>query len=116
MAVDGNGNIASATSTGGVSNKAWGRIGDSPVMGAGTYANNHTCAVSCTGYGEYFIRGGAAYDVSTLMEYKRLNLVEAAKKVIHERIKKLGRECGLIAVDAQGNIAIPFSSEGMYRA
>lgn len=115
VAVDSEGNVAAATSTGGMTNKAWGRIGDSPLIGVGTYANNKTCAVSCTGYGEYFIRGVVAYDVSCLMEYKGMSLEQAAKEVIFKRLKKLGGEGGLIAVDAFGNICMPFNTEGMYR-
>jgi len=115
VAVDRHGNVAAATSTGGMTNKAWGRIGDSAIIGAGTYANNKTCAVSCTGHGEYFIRGVAAYDVSCLMEFADLPLEEAAEKVIHHRLKKMGGEGGLIAVDARGNICMPFNTEGMYR-
>ena len=94
----------------------FGRIGDSPIIGAGTYANNATCAVSCTGSGEFFIRGVVAYDVSCLMEYKGLSLNEAASEVIHKRILEIGGDGGLIAVDAKGNIAMPFNTEGMYRA
>ena len=116
VACDRQGNIAAATSTGGLTNKKYGRIGDSPIIGAGTYANNRTCAVSCTGYGEYFIRGVIAYDVSCLMEYKGLSLQEAAEFVIHEKQLALGGDGGLIAVDAKGNIALPFNSAGMYRA
>lgn len=116
VALDMNGNLAAATSTGGMTNKRFGRIGDSPVIGAGTYANNRTCAVSCTGSGEFFIRGVAAYDVSALMEYKGLSLSDAAEKVIFKRLKDLGGDGGLIAVDSQGNIAMPFNTEGMYRA
>ncbi len=108
-------NVAAATSTGGMTNKKWGRIGDSPIIGAGNYANNATCAVSCTGSGEFFIRGVVAYDVSCLMEYKGLSLIDAANEVIHHRILKLGGDGGLIAVDALGNIAMPFNTEGMYR-
>ncbi len=115
VACDQNGNIAAATSTGGMTNKKWGRVGDSPMIGAGTYANNKTCAVSCTGSGEFFIRGVVAYDVSCLMEYKGLSLQEAADEVIHNRIMKLGGDGGLIAVDAKGNVALPFNTEGMYR-
>ena len=115
VAVDINGHVAAATSTGGMTNKAWGRIGDSPVIGAGTYANDQTCAVSCTGYGEYFMRAVAAYDVSCRMEYGGLSPKKAAREVIDKRIKKLGGEGGLIAVDARGNIAMPFNTEGMYR-
>jgi len=115
VACDKDGSIAAATSTGGMTNKKWGRIGDSPMIGAGNYANNTTCAVSCTGSGEYFIRGVVAYDVSCLMEYKGLSLEDAANEVIHHRILKLGGDGGLIAVDAMGNIALPFNTEGMYR-
>jgi beta-aspartyl-peptidase (threonine type) len=116
VACDSFGNIAAATSTGGMTNKKWGRVGDSPMLGAGTYANNKTCAVSCTGSGEYFIRGVVAYDVSCLMEYKGLSIEEAASVVIQNRVLKLGGDGGLIAVDAKGNIAMPFNTEGMYRA
>ncbi len=116
VALDSFGNISAATSTGGMTNKKWGRVGDSPMIGAGTYANNATCAVSCTGSGEYFIRGVVAYDVSCLMEYKGLSLEEATKEVIQNRILKIGGDGGLIAVDAKGNIAMPFNTEGMYRA
>ena len=116
VACDSKGTVAAATSTGGMTNKRFGRVGDSPMVGAGTYANNNTCAVSCTGSGEYFIRGVVAYDVSCLMEYKGLSLAEAAHEVINNRVLKLGGDGGLIAVDAQGNIAMPFNTEGMYRA
>ncbi|MDT0555279.1 isoaspartyl peptidase/L-asparaginase family protein [Patiriisocius hiemis] len=109
------GTIGAATSTGGMTNKKWGRVGDSPMIGAGTYANNKTCAVSCTGSGEFFIRGVVAYDVSCLMEYKGMSLEEAANEVIHNRVKAINGDGGLIAVDAQGNIALPFNTEGMYR-
>lgn len=115
VACDVFGNIAAATSTGGMTNKKWGRVGDSPMIGAGNYANNETCAVSCTGSGEFFIRGVVAYDVSCLMEYKGLSLAEAATEVIQHRILKLGGDGGLIAVDAKGNITMPFNTEGMYR-
>jgi beta-aspartyl-peptidase (threonine type) len=116
VALDVHGNLAAATSTGGLTNKKYGRVGDSPVIGAGTYANNKTCAVSCTGSGEYFIRGVAAYDASCLMEYRGLNLREACDEVIHKRLKELGGDGGLVAVDGCGNIAMPFNAEGMYRA
>ncbi len=115
VACDMEGTIAAATSTGGMTNKRFGRIGDSPMIGSGTYANNHTCAVSCTGSGEFFIRGVVAYDVSCLMEYKGLSLKEAAQLVIHDRILKIKGDGGLIAVDAQGSITMPFNTEGMYR-
>lgn len=116
VACDQYGNVAAATSTGGMTNKKFGRIGDSPMIGAGTYANNKTCAVSCTGSGEFFIRGVVAYDVSCLMEYKGLSLQEATNEVIMKRVLSIGGEGGLIAVDAHGNMAMPFNSEGMYRA
>lgn len=116
VAMDQNGHLAAATSTGGMTNKKWGRIGDSPIIGAGNYANNNTCAVSCTGSGEFFIRGVVAYEVSALMEFKGLSLEDAANEVIHNRIKKIGGDGGLIAVDAAGNISLPFNTAGMYRA
>jgi beta-aspartyl-peptidase (threonine type) len=116
VALDVNGNIAAGTSTGGMTNKKFGRIGDSPVIGAGTYANNNTCAISCTGHGEYFLRAVVAYDISCLMEYKGLSLKEACDIVVKDKLVKLGGEGGLIALDAKGNIELPFNSEGMYRA
>jgi beta-aspartyl-peptidase (threonine type) len=116
VALDQHGNIAAATSTGGMTNKKFGRVGDSPIIGAGTYANNATCAVSCTGSGEYFIRGVVAYDVSCLMEHKGLSLAEACKEVVQDRLLKIGGDGGLVAVDAQGNICMEFNTEGMYRA
>ncbi|MFM9983782.1 MAG: isoaspartyl peptidase/L-asparaginase family protein [Flavobacteriales bacterium] len=115
VALDMAGNLAAATSTGGMTNKKWGRIGDSPVIGAGTYANNRTCAVSCTGHGEFFLRAVVAYDISCLMEYKGVSIEEACKIVVQDKLVKLGGEGGLIAVDSQGNLALPFNSEGMYR-
>ncbi|MEQ9443024.1 MAG: isoaspartyl peptidase/L-asparaginase [Cyclobacteriaceae bacterium] len=116
VACDSQGNIAAATSTGGMTNKRWGRIGDSPVIGSGTYANNQTCAVSCTGSGEYFLRGVVAYDVSCLIEYKHYSLVQACDEVIRHRLLKLGGDGGLVAVNAQGEVSMPFNTEGMYRA
>ena len=116
VACDQNGNIAAATSTGGMTNKKWGRVGDSPMIGAGNYANNKTCAVSCTGSGEFFIRGVVAYDVSCLMEHKGMTLSQAANEVINKRILEINGDGGLIAIDAKGNIAMPFNTEGMYRA
>ena len=115
VACDVNGNLAAATSTGGMTNKKWGRVGDSPMIGAGNYANNKTCAVSCTGSGEFFIRGVVAYDVSCLMEYKGMTLQEATNEVIKNRILKIGGDGGLIAADANGEIAMIFNTEGMYR-
>lgn len=116
VAQDARGNLAAATSTGGMTNKRWQRIGDSPVIGAGTYANNESCAVSCTGHGEAFIRAVAAHDVHALMTYKGLSLAEAVRVVVHERLPRLKGEGGLIAVDREGNLALDFNSSGMYRA
>ena len=116
VALDMHGNIAAATSTGGMTNKKFGRVGDSPVIGAGTYANNKTCAISCTGHGEFFIRSVVAYDVSCLMEYKGLGLKEACDIVVKDKLVQIGGEGGLIAIDTQGNIELSFNSEGMYRA
>lgn len=115
VALDIHGNIAAATSTGGMTNKQWGRVGDSPIIGAGTYANNNTCAISCTGHGEPFIRAVTAYDVSCLMEYKGLSLQEAMHLVVHDKLLKIDGEGGMIGVDAKGNAAMVFNSEGMYR-
>ena len=115
VACDKEGNIAAATSTGGMTNKKFGRIGDSPMVGAGNYANNETCAISCTGSGEFFIRGVVAYDVACLIEHKNYSLEKAADEVINNRILKLGGDGGLIAVNAKGDIAMPFNTEGMYR-
>ena len=116
VACDAQGNVAAATSTGGMTNKKYGRIGDSPVIGCGTYASNATCAISCTGHGEMFIRSVAAYDVSCLMEYKNLSLTEAMNIVVNEKLVKMNGEGGMIGVDAKGNAALVFNSEGMYRA
>lgn len=115
VACDVHGNIAGGTSTGGMTNKRFGRIGDSPVIGAGTYANNKTCAISCTGHGEFFLRAVVAHDVSCLMEYKGLTLQEACAIVIKDKLVKMGGEGGLIAVDAMGNYDFCFNSAGMYR-
>lgn len=115
VAMDAAGNLAAATSTGGMTNKRWGRIGDSPIIGSGTYANNATCAISCTGHGELFIRSVVAYDISCLMEYKGLTLKEACDIVVMQKLVKIGGEGGLIAIDKAGNIELPFNSEGMYR-
>ncbi len=116
VACDKDGNIAAATSTGGMTNKKFGRVGDSPMIGAGNYANNKTCAISCTGSGEFFIRGVVAYDVACLMEHKEMSLDAASNEVINKRILEIGGDGGLIAVDVRGNIAMPFNTEGMYRA
>lgn len=116
VACDAEGNIAAATSTGGMTNKRYGRVGDSPMIGAGNYANNETCAISCTGSGEFFIRGVVAYDVACLIEHKGLSLQAACDEVIQKRILKIGGDGGLIAVNAKGDISMPFNTEGMYRA
>lgn len=115
VALDQFGDLAAATSTGGMSNKMYGRVGDSPIIGAGTYANNSTCAVSCTGYGEYFIRSVVAYDISVLMEYSGLSVSRAAEKTL-EKVAALGGDGGVIAIDHDGNMAMPFNSNGMFRA
>lgn len=116
VAQDVQGNLAAATSTGGMTNKKFGRVGDSPLIGAGTYANNTSCAISCTGHGELFIRSVVAYDIHCLMDYKSLSLQEACQLVVMDKLVKIGGEGGLIAIDSHGNIALPFNSEGMYRA
>ena len=115
VACDMHGNIAAATSTGGMTNKNYGRIGDTPLIGCGTYANNKTCAISCTGHGELFIKAVAAYDVSCLMEYANMNLYDAMNKVVNEKLVAIQGEGGIIGVDAKGNFAMLFNSEGMYR-
>ena len=116
VAMDKKGNLVAGTSTGGMTNKKWGRIGDSPIIGAGTYANNNTCAVSCTGSGEYFMRSVVAYDVSALIEYEKLSLKDAVSKIIHKKLPAIGGDGGLIAIDNKGNIAMDFNTPGMYRA
>ncbi len=116
VARDVHGHLAAATSTGGMTNKKWGRIGDSPIVGAGTYANDATCAISCTGHGEFFIQSVVAYDISCLMEYKGLTLQEACEEVVMKKLVERGGEGGLIAVDGRGNVCLPFNSDGMYRA
>ena len=113
VALDRQGNLAAATSTGGLTNKLWGRLGDVPVIGAGTYANNRTCAISATGIGEQFIRHTVAHDVSALVEYTGLTVQQAAEKVIREKLQP--GDGGLIAVGKDGSIALVFNSEGMYR-
>jgi L-asparaginase / beta-aspartyl-peptidase len=114
-ALDKNGNLAAGTSTGGMTNKRYNRIGDSPIIGAGTYANNNTCAVSGTGHGEYFIRWTVAHDISALIEYKGLSLKEASELVIKDKLVKAGGSGGVICVDKNGNISMPFNSNGMFR-
>lgn len=116
VACDSNGNVAAATSTGGMTNKKYGRIGDSPLIGAGTYANNGSCGISCTGHGEMFIRAVAAHDVSCLMQYKGYTLEQACEEVVMGKLLALGGEGGLIGVDKEGNAAMVFNSAGMYRA
>jgi len=115
VALDKYGNLAAGTSTGGMTNKKYGRVGDSPIIGAGTYANNKTCGVSCTGHGEFFIRAVVAYDVSALIEYKGLTVDQAANEVVMKKLKAMGGEGGLIAMDVKGNITMPFNTSGMYR-
>ncbi|WP_282070933.1 isoaspartyl peptidase/L-asparaginase family protein [Polaribacter atrinae] len=116
VALDKNGNIAAGTSTGGMTNKRWGRIGDAPIIGSGTYANNATCGVSSTGWGEYFIRSQVAYDISAQMEYQNKSLKEATKDVIQNKLTKLGGTGGVVALDKNGNMSFEFNTAGMYRA
>ena len=116
VAVDRNGNLAAATSTGGMANKRWGRIGDAPVIGAGTYANNASCAVSATGHGEYFIRSVVAYDICALVEYRNWGLERAVREVIQNKLKQRGGEGGVIAVDTRGNVVMDYNNGGMFRA
>jgi len=115
VAKDVNGNLAAATSTGGITNKRYMRVGDTSVIGAGTYAENDVCAISSTGWGEYYIKAVAAYDVAARMKYGKESLEKAANEVIHQTIPKLGGDGGLIAIDSNGKIAMPFNTEGMYR-
>lgn len=115
VALDKHGNLAAATSTGGRTNKSFGRVGDSPIVGAGTYANNQTCAVSGTGHGEYFIRLAICYDISALMAYRGMTLAEAADLVVRDKLTKLGGTGGVVAIDKDANIAMPFNTSGMYR-
>ncbi|PRY12017.1 beta-aspartyl-peptidase (threonine type) [Pontibacter ummariensis] len=116
VALDQNGHTAAATSTGGMTNKNYNRIGDTPIIGAGTYANNATCAISCTGHGEYFMRAVVAYDVSCLIEYKGLSLQQACDEVVMQKLVRFGGEGGLIALNKAGEVVLSFNSEGMYRA
>lgn len=116
VALDEHGNLAAATSTGGMTMKRPGRVGDSPIIGAGTYARNGVCAVSATGHGESFIRAVAAYHVSALVEYRGLSLQDAVRETLHERVRAMGGDGGMIAADAHGNIVMDFSSEAMFRA
>ena len=116
VALDKDGNLAAGTSTGGMTNKKYGRVGDAPIIGAGTYANNETCAVSATGWGEYFIRLGVARDICAQIEYRAMPIQKAADVVIKQKLQKLGGDGGVIAMDRFGNMGISFNSEGMYRA
>lgn len=113
VAIDIKGNIAAGTSTGGMTNKKFGRVGDSPIIGAGTYANNQV-GISCTGWGEYYIRSVAAFNVAAKMQYQQKNIIDAAKEVIKE-IEEMGGDGGMIALDKNGNISMPFNTSGMYR-
>jgi len=114
VALDQAGNLAAGTSTGGMTNKKYGRVGDAPIIGAGTYANNATAGISCTGWGEFYIRNVVAHDISAMMEYKKVSLAVAAKAVL-EKVGKMGGDGGLIALDRRGNVTMPFNTEGMYR-
>lgn len=116
VALDLSGNLAAGTSTGGMTNKKWNRIGDAPIIGAGTYANNATCAISATGWGEFFIRSVVAHDISALMEYKGLTIQEAAYEVIHNKVAKLGGDGGVVGIDRNGNPMMEMNTPGMYRA
>lgn len=116
VALDLEGNLAAGTSTGGMTNKKWNRIGDAPIIGAGTYANNATCAISATGWGEFFIRSVVAHDISALMEYKGLSIQEAAHTVIHDKVGGLGGDGGVVGIDSKGNVAMEMNTPGMYRA
>ncbi|PYF76637.1 isoaspartyl peptidase/L-asparaginase family protein [Pedobacter nutrimenti] len=114
VALDKSGNLAAGTSTGGMTNKKYGRVGDSPIIGAGTYCNNETAGISCTGWGEFYIRNVVAKTISDLMEYKNMGVAEAAKVVL-DKVGKMGGDGGLIALDKKGNVTMPFNTEGMYR-
>ncbi|MCX2484725.1 isoaspartyl peptidase/L-asparaginase family protein [Pedobacter sp. MR2016-24] len=114
VALDQAGNLAAGTSTGGMTNKKYGRVGDAPIIGAGTYANNTTAGISCTGWGEFYIRNVVAHDISAMMEYKNMSVTDAAAAAI-EKVGKMGGDGGLIALDAKGHVAMPFNTEGMYR-
>lgn len=114
VALDKNGNLAAGTSTGGMTNKKYGRVGDSPIIGAGTYANNATAGISCTGWGEFYIRNVVAHDISAMMEYKNMSVADASRAAL-DKVGKMGGDGGLIALDAKGNVSMPFNTEGMYR-
>jgi len=115
VALDKNGNLAAGTSTGGMTNKKYGRVGDSPIIGAGTYADNQSCGVSCTGHGEYFIRYAVAFDINALMKYKNMSLKDAAAEVVSNKLVKAGGEGGIIAIDKNGNVVMEFNTTGMFR-
>lgn len=115
VALDRSGNLAAGTSTGGMTNKKFGRVGDAPIIGAGTYAENESCAVSATGHGEFFIRWTVAYDIAALVKYRGLTVQQAADEVIHKKLAPVKGEGGVIVLDAKGNFAMSFNSEGMYR-
>lgn len=115
VALDSHGNLAAATSTGGMTNKRWGRIGDSPIIGAGTYADNASCAVSATGSGEYFIRAVVGHEISSLMKYRGLSAADATHEVIHGQLKRMGGDGGVIVADRDGNLVLEFNTEGMFR-
>ena len=115
VALDQLGNLAAATSSGGMTNKRYGRVGDAPIIGAGTFADNATCAVSATGHGEYFIRSVVAHDISALMDYKGLSVQQAADEVVMKKLVQKGGTGGVIALDSKGNLTMPFNTEGMYR-
>jgi beta-aspartyl-peptidase (threonine type) len=116
VALDRHGNLAAATSTGGTTNKRWGRVGDSPIVGAGTFADNRSCAVSATGEGEYFIRAAVAKDICARVQYQKTSLAEAVRAVIHGELVEMGGEGGVIAIDPAGNVVMDFNTDGMYRA
>jgi len=116
VALDREGNLAAATSTGGTTNKRWGRVGDSPIIGAGTYADNRSCAVSATGTGEYFIRSVVAYDICARVHYRDISLEDAAREVVMDELPQMGGDGGVISIDRFGNIAMVFNTAGMYRA
>jgi beta-aspartyl-peptidase (threonine type) len=115
VALDSHGNLAAATSTGGMTGKKWGRIGDSPIIGAGTYAANDCCAVSATGHGEYFIRAAVAHEIASLIRYRAMDVVAAADEVVMKQLVTLGGSGGVIAIGRDGSIAMPFNSPGMLR-
>ncbi len=116
VAIDQAGNLAAGTSTGGMTNKRWGRVGDSPIIGAGTYADNRSCAVSATGHGEYFIRATVAHDICSRVKYQGVSLADAADAVVNGQLTEMGGDGGIIAMDSKGNISLTYNTAGMYRA